>query len=152
MKYMRYKRSMGRRQRQRGFYLIEALVAALILAIGLLSVAMLQIIGLRNTDSAAFYSQATTLATEVMDRMRINRSSALAGSYDIAIGTAASGSSIEDTDLIGWKADIAARLPSGDGGVDCTTTAGLCVVTVQWDDSRATAGNNAKQVTLRTRL
>lgn len=148
MKYTRNKRPIG--YRQRGFYLIEALVAALILAIGLLSVAVLQIIGLKNTDSAALYSQATSLATEAIDRMRINRASALAGNYDIAIGAAPSGSTIEATDLIGWKADMVGRLPSGDGAVDCT--GGLCVVTVQWDDRRGTAGTNATQVTLRTRL
>ncbi len=138
--------------RQRGFYLLEALVAALVLAIGLLSVAVLQIIGLRNTDSAAYYSQATTLATEIIDRMRINRTSALDGNYDIAIGSAAGGSTIEATDLIGWKADMAGRLPAGDGAVNCVATPGFCVVTVQWNDSRATAGANAAQVTLRTRL
>ncbi len=156
MKYMRYKRPIG--YRQRGFYLIEALIAALILAVGLLSVAVLQIIGLKNTDSAALYSQATTLATEAIDRMRINRVSALAGNYDIAIGVAPSGSTIEATDLIGWKADMVGRLPSGDGAVDCTSTGGLCVVTVQWDDRRGTSGRrgiiggNTDAVTLRTRL
>ncbi len=150
MTYKQHQRPM--RRRQRGATLIEVLIAALILALGLLSVALLQATGLKNTDSAAFYSQATTLATEVMDRMRINRTSALAGNYDIAIGAAPSGGGIEDADLTGWKANIAGRLPAGDGAVDCTTTAGLCVVTVQWNDSRATAGVAVRQVTLRTRL
>lgn len=156
MKYMRNKRPIG--HRQRGFYLIEALVAALILAIGLLSVAILQIIGLKNTDSAALYSQATGLATEAIDRMRINRASALAGDYDVAIGTVPSGATIEAQDMIGWKAAMDGRLPSGDGAVDCTTTPGLCVVTVQWDDRRGTSGRRGSigtdtaQVTLRTLL
>ncbi len=150
MKYKQHYRPT--RHRQRGIYLIEVLIAALIFAVGLLSVALLQVTGLKNTDSAAFYSQATTLATEIMDRMRINRNSALAGDYNIALAATPSGATIEAKDLIGWKTDLLGRLPSGDGSVDCTATAGLCVVTVQWDDSRATAGNAAKQITLRTRI
>ena len=150
MKYKQHYRLT--RHRQRGVYLIEVLIAALIFAVGLLSVALLQVTGLKNTDSAAFYSQATTLATEIIDRMRINRDSARAGNYDVALTVTPTGGTIEATDLINWKADLNGRLPSGDGAVDCTTTAGLCVVTVQWDDSRATAGNAAKQITLRTRI
>jgi len=140
-------------QNQRGFSLIEVLVAVFILSVGLLSVAALQIIGLKNTHSAYLHSQATTSATDIIDRMRINRDGALAGGYNIAIGTSApSGSTITANDLDGWKTNLDTNLPSGDGAIDCSTVPGLCVVTVQWDDSGGTAGSTAAQIALRARL
>jgi len=141
------------KQNQRGFSLIEVLVAIFILSVGLLSVAALQIIGLKNTHSASLHSQATTSASDIIDRMRINHDSALAGGYNIAIGTSApGGSTIAANDLGGWKTNLDTGLPSGDGGIDCSTVSGLCVVTVQWDDSGGTAGSTAAQIVLRARL
>ncbi|MFC1602020.1 type IV pilus modification protein PilV [Pseudomonadota bacterium] len=141
------------KQNQRGFSLIEVLVAVFILSVGLLSVAALQIIGLKNTHSALLHSQATTSATDIIDRMRINRDGALAGSYDIAIGASApGGSTIAANDLGGWKINLDANLPYGDGAIDCSTVSEFCVVTVQWDDSGGTAGSAAAQIALRTRL
>jgi len=141
------------KQNQRGFSLIEVMVAVFILSVGLLSVAALQILGLKNTHSAYLHSQATTSATDIIDRMHINRDGALAGGYDIVIGTSApGGGTIAANDLGGWKTNLDAGLPSGDGAIDCSTVSGLCVVTVQWDDSGGTAGSTAAQIVLRARL
>jgi type IV pilus assembly protein PilV len=141
------------KQSQYGITLIEILVSIVIFAIGLLGVAALQIVGLKNTHSSSLHTQATTSATDILDRMRINRSAALAGDYDIALSASApSVITIAGDDLRGWKTDLIGQLPSGDGAIDCSTVAGLCVVTVRWDDSRATAGNAAAVVALRGRL
>lgn len=138
---------------QYGITLIEILVAIVILAIGLLGVAALQMVGLKNTHSSSLHTQATTSATDILDRMRINRSAALAGDYDIALSASApSLLTVAGDDLRDWKTDLVGQLPSGDGAIDCSTVAGLCVVTVRWDDSRATAGNAAAVVALRGRL
>ena len=68
-------------QRERGFTLIEILVALLVLSFGLLGLAMLQATGLRfNTDSY-MRSQATILAYDLVDRMRANKAGADAGNY-----------------------------------------------------------------------
>lgn len=55
-----------------GFTLIEVLMALLIMAIGLLGLANLQIISLKNSQSAYNRSQATLIAYDVIDRMRLN--------------------------------------------------------------------------------
>lgn len=58
---------------QRGFSLMEVLVAVMVLAIGLLGLAALQTQGIRFNQDAYTRSQATMLAFDIMDRMRANR-------------------------------------------------------------------------------
>ena len=64
------------RHRNQGFTLVEALIALLVLSIGLLGVAALQLIALQNNNNAMFRSQATYLAYDIADRMRANRDQA----------------------------------------------------------------------------
>jgi type IV pilus assembly protein PilV len=140
-------------QHQNGASLIEILASIAILAIGLLGIAALQMVSLKNTHSSGLHTQATISASDILDRMRLNRTGALAGDYDIAINTAAPvENTVTSDDLIGWKSSLTTRLPTGDGAIDCSTVTGLCVVTVQWDDRRATAGSSTAQVVLRGRL
>lgn len=65
-----------------GFTLIEILVAIVILSIGLLGVASMQVQGLRNNQSAYLRTQATLLAYDMADRMRTNSQEAIDGTYD----------------------------------------------------------------------
>lgn len=58
--------------RQNGFSMIEVLVTMVILAIGLLGVAGLQIASVRNTQVAAQRSIATQQAYDIAERMRAN--------------------------------------------------------------------------------
>ena len=57
---------------QRGFTLIEVLISMVILAIGLLGLAAMQAISLRDNQDAYYYQQATLLAYEMQDRIRGN--------------------------------------------------------------------------------
>lgn len=71
----------------RGFTLIEVLVALLVLSIGLLGLAALQITSLQfNTDSYA-RTQATLLAYDILDRMRANSAAVSTGKYDASSST-----------------------------------------------------------------
>lgn len=122
-------------KRERGISLIEMLVALLVLSFGLLGLAGLQANSLRNNTSAFHRTQANALAFDIMDRMRANKVAALNLSYNIALGSGATGSTIPAIDLGEWKANLAG-LPSGDGSVQCATATRICTVTVQWDDTR----------------
>lgn len=55
-----------------GFTLIEVLVSVLILAIGLLGLAGLQITGLRSVNNASLYTQGTLALNDMIERMRAN--------------------------------------------------------------------------------
>jgi type IV pilus assembly protein PilV len=126
--------------RVRGFTFVEALVALLVLSIGLLGVAALQLTSLRSNYSASLRSQATLLAYDMVDRMRANRTRALTGAYDLDFDDEPDDEStvLDVADLVRWKANLASTLPAGNGSIDRTVTGGVTTftVTVQWDDTR----------------
>lgn len=103
---------------QKGFTLTEVLVAMLVLSIGLLGLASLQVTSLRNNHSAFQLSLATNLSYGIIDRMRANRPAARAGEYNLALAVAApTGTSRANQDVAGWRQAIASRLPGGAGAI-----------------------------------
>ena len=124
-----------------GFTLLEVLVALLILSIGLLGLAALQANTLKINHGALQRTQAIFLTYDMMDRLRANRTAALAGQCDIAMGATLGGTDLCDVDVTDWQDNhVATFLPSGQGLVDCSTTVNVCVVTVQWDEGRQGGG------------
>ena len=123
----------------RGFSLIEVLVALIVLAIGLLGLASLQARGLKFNQDAYIRSQATTLAYDIMDRMRADRGNALdfttavSGDPGLAcdptVGTIA-------MDLSCWYDAIAATLPAGAATIvqQAAPNDRLYDVTIAWYD------------------
>ncbi len=67
--------------KQKGMTLIEVLVTLVILSIGILGLAGLQIVGLRTTTNAAFTSQATNFANDIVEVMRTNEVALDAGLF-----------------------------------------------------------------------
>lgn len=147
-------------QPQRGFTLIEVLVTVIVLAIGLLGLAGLQLNGLRYSYSAYQTSQATILTNDIIDRMRANRDAADNGAYNIAIGTEpgevvckgtganCSSGDMANADLFDWKQELGTLLPAGDGSIQ--QNGAEFMITVQWDDTR---GEQApKALVLETQL
>lgn len=124
------------RHHVKGFTLVEALVALLVLSIGLLGVAALQLTALQNNNNALFRSQATYLAYDIADRIRANRGAALAGGYVVGYGAAPAGATVERTDIQAWKTMLAATLPAGDGSIDINAATGAAVIRIRWDDSK----------------
>lgn len=66
----------GLPRHQAGTNLIEVMVALVILSIGLLGLALMQLQGLRHNTDAYLRTQATFLASEIIERMRANAASA----------------------------------------------------------------------------
>jgi len=66
-----------------GFSLIEVLVALLVLLIGLLGVVRMQLFSVQNNQGAYLRTQATYIASDMMDKMRANRSGRV---FDTVVG------------------------------------------------------------------
>lgn len=67
---------------QQGSTLLEALIAMVVIAFGLLGVLALQLYTLKASQSSHIASQLTLHAYELFDLMRANRQAALDGAYD----------------------------------------------------------------------
>lgn len=117
----------GRRPRRRGIALMEAMIAILLLSIGALGYAALQIKGLSASSSSMWRSKASNLAYEMADRMRANRAGAVAGAYNALgapqvvtdCGAVADCSPVRmaQLDHAQWNTTLANELPGGSGVV-----------------------------------
>ncbi len=132
---------------EHGFSLIEVMVSVLILGVGLLGIAAMQATALKNSQSSLERSQAVVQTYGILDAMRANRDAALSGSYNLGAMQCSlpDGGTLAANDLKEWIHAIKEGFGKADadttacGQVSCTGV--LCTVTVQWDDSRATAVN-----------
>jgi len=106
-------------KRQSGVGLIEILISVVLLSIGFLAAAKMQIEGMRNSQGAYYQSQAYFLAADIIDRMRANREGVQDGAYDnlsmasnlTDIGcdsgtTICSPAQIAQQDMFNWSANI----------------------------------------------
>lgn len=108
------------KSQQAGMTLIEVLIAMLILAIGVLGAAGIQLNALKYTDSALKSTQASFIAYDLLDRMRAN-----AGS-----------SSVVSQDLSDFKRNI--RQFAGETGNGTVAVSnGRVSISIQWSDARA---------------
>jgi len=112
---------------QSGFSLVEALVALLVLSIGLLGIAGLFVESVRNSRTALLRTQAINLVGDMADRIRANATARDA--YDIdnyggepaerncapaptAAGANCSMATLAEDDLARWVAAVRAALPA----------------------------------------
>lgn len=138
--------------RSRGFSMVEVLVALLVLSIGLLGIAGLQLTSVRANQSAYLRGQAVMLAQQAMDRVRANMGNA--DDYEIALSASAPASAATqaERDLQTWLQDLARALPAGDGAIEVTpVNAGVPAdgsevsVTVTWDNNRDGDSTDAEE-------
>ena len=134
-----------------GASLIEVLIALVVISIGLLGLASLQLSAMKNNQVALQHTQASSLAYEVLDLMRANRQQALNGNYDLPLGDSApTGPSIPAVDLQRWKSNLAISLPNGDGGIQRTGNS-IVTIIIQWNESH-TGGDDNKQYVFTSEL
>jgi type IV pilus assembly protein PilV len=170
---LRNSNSLSKRMtsRQQGFTLLEVMVALVIFSIGLLGLADLQIKSVDYNNGAYQRSQASFLISDIMDRMRANKDTALNGGYDLTSSNGYSQSASCDgtsancqpgtqaiADLSEWKQALKV-LPGGDGSIKRDTSNGpipIFTVTVTWDDQHGTlnptTGKKTSSLTIRGEL
>lgn len=136
---------------QKGFSLLEVLIATVVLAIGLVGIASLQLTSSVRTESSLHRGHAAELAREIFERMRVNYVEAKAGNYDIVTlpvitlncegaTTNCTPEQMRDHDLRVWSARVAGLLPGSDASITTSPDDGENPVTIgiamQWDQSR----------------
>ena len=136
----------------RGMSLIEVMVSVLVLAVGLLGVAATQSLALRGGQGSLESSQAVMQASSVAEAMRANRTNA--ASYNLSSMTCAApgGAGLAGADIDAWIGSLKSTI--GNNANTCGQIAGCpdaCVITVQWDDSRA-GGSSTRTLVTRTRI
>lgn len=135
-----------------GFSLVEVLVAVLVLSIGLLGLAGLQIAGVRANDSAQQRVTATLAAYDVADRLRADPRSFFpqgqASLSAIAIDADDCQGTLSGTGPVArWRRDFCALglPPPGSGDfarLDCGNSGlnfcgpGNCAISIRWEDRR----------------
>lgn len=129
-------RSLALPRAHRGFTLVEAMVALLVLSIGLLGIAALYVETLRANRTSLYRTVAVNLATDLGDKMRSNRTPADAYACNNPCVPSNGGNDIADADLTAWMNQIQGQLPEGTGGVAYTaptaTTPAAYVVSISW--------------------
>jgi len=96
----------NRIQHQFGVGLIEILITIMLLSIGFLAAARMQVEGMRFSQSAYYQSQAYFLASDMINRMRTNSQGVMDGHYD-GITTSASATDPDCSSDACSPADIA---------------------------------------------
>ncbi|RMH93533.1 type IV pilus modification protein PilV [Lysobacter pythonis] len=123
---------------QRGVGLLEVLIAVLVLSIGLLGIAALQAITLRNTGSSASRTQAAVQVYSMMDIIRADRANVAAYNTNIFISGDGTG---KPGTMKGWLDGLKTTVaPDAEGRVICIADKMRCRVGVKWNDERATGG------------
>jgi len=162
---------------QRGFNLVEVLVALIVLAVGLLGLATLQNLGLRFGHQSYERTQATILIYDIVDRMRANPTGVNGGAYAIALtgsppsvssdcnSTACNAAEMATFDLSEWLSNISGQATPANPGVNRPMLAGgqgeivsiggsRFDITIQWVEQRQGAGvaPEAMRQTMRVHL
>jgi type IV pilus assembly protein PilV len=122
---------------QGGMTLVEVLVTLILISVGLLGVAALQLSSLRSNKDAYVRSQASALAGDILDRMRANQYKA--NEYVAALNGTGTGSAVNDVDT--WQKAIDMALPGTDdirGGSIAVSgnlqTGQVVTITIQWGE------------------
>ena len=118
--------AMPAARRQRGDTMIEVLVTVIIIAVGVLGAAALQVTTLKNLSSSHSASVAAIVAEDFSERMRANPVATLAdnyvhsaapGAFTDCAANACTPTQLADYDMGTWWAQLTAVLPSGSAEV-----------------------------------
>ena len=142
---------------RKGFTLIELLIAMLVLAVGILGAAGMQITALRSLKTSGSHGMAAMLANDIADRMWVNQAQVLADAYDHTVApstppdcvaSVCTSAQITTYDINEWQQQITgyttadstyvpAMLPSAQGSVARIGATTSFLISLRWDDDRS---------------
>lgn len=149
--------------RQRGFTILEVLIALLVFSLGLLGMAGLLVISVKTNHSAYLRTQAAFMAQSMGDRMRANVPQVWAGAYDgtytgttgttdpCPSGTPCTRANVATRDLAQYETQLGDQLPNASSTIACAPDGtvsvslseqaggapytGTCHITVSWSEA-----------------
>ncbi len=176
MKMNNYKLNYKRQKTkgQKGFTLIEAMIAVVVFSFGLLGVAGVMLVAVKSNHNGYMRSQANFLAHSVIEMMRRNSWAVWTGVYDgtysgyssidsVCTSNACGCTAVANRDTQQWSNMITNTLTNGSGEISCTEFGayggfacdeadqpylGLCTVTVTWDESNEDGSDSEQSVTI----
>jgi type IV pilus assembly protein PilV len=128
---------------EKGLSLIEVLISVVVLSLGLLGMASLQLNALKNNQSTYQRTQAVMLTYFMLDAMRANRDGASKGEYDMPkqCSVPGSGGSLSANDKKFWMESVKKNVGNMDttcAEISCVNM--ICTVRVFWNDERVATG------------
>ena len=135
---------------QRGFGMIEVLVAVLVLAIGLLGMASLQSNGIQMTTGALSRTQAVLLTEDLIERARANRQRV--ANYAVTAGNApdcdltysVANAAVASEDVAEWRNSVSCLLPGGDASVE--VDGNVMTISISWEARSGESTDGSIQV------
>jgi type IV pilus assembly protein PilV len=133
-----------------GFTLVDALIAATVLAVGLLGNAAMLVHSLQSSRLALQRTQAVALAADMADRVRANRAAttAFALAPGVTLTAAAtpcatvdqcSPAEVAASELYAWQQSVLLTLPNAEATIAVSPSAASAVnlyaITVRWTQS-----------------
>lgn len=136
---------------QGGVGMIEVLVALLVMSIGILGFAGLQLRAIDGTEEAHYRTQATAIAADLAERIAANPQeeatyidvnswsaanfpSSMPPSWNSCTGTNCATDDMADNDILQIRTQAALLLPGGQVSAEaCASSAATCI-TVTWND------------------
>ncbi|WP_114335929.1 type IV pilus modification protein PilV [Marinobacter litoralis] len=155
----------GFRNGQAGVGLIEVLIAVLVLSIGFLGMAALQSKALSNNNSAMVRSIGTIASYSIVDAMRIDLAGVRAGNYDELSVTvpsdwtgpgdcsvATKGGALTKANQNQWCDDLGSLMGPGTKGEIENAGGDNFIITITFNDERATGGVAGQTMITRAKL
>ena len=127
---------------QRGFSLLEVMIALVIMSIGMLGIAGLYVNSLQAGRTAMFRHNAIILASDVADRIRANRTAGVAyidpvgGNNMCDKAVECDEAAMAANDIFLWQEQADATLPDGEVEIvfDDTGAVWTYTINVTWDE------------------
>lgn len=165
-----------------GFSMLEVLITLVIILLGVLGMAGMQMLAINNTQIARTHSLAAIMASSLTAQMQANESywtsstvstsvlgvnkkdwtkstlgdSGLNGQNTDCTAGACTPAGMAGYDLKAWGANLATLLPSGQATVACTgptaTTPNVCTISVSWTEQNVALHNQNNASTTSTAL
>lgn len=140
---------------QKGTTLLEVLISIVIVSVGLLGVASMQINTLRNNQSSYERSMSVMLTYSIAERISANQSNALDYNINQNVNVGCNipaGNTLADTDRVLWLNELQSYLGNDSCGAIACNGAGSCDITIRWNDSSRFADGQLKTLVTKVSL